>query len=157
MAPGIQVYGPAKISIDAAELGYTRNGADVRSRGYFVDVPGDENGGEQGPPIDIQFMGEVANVRLELTKYDATVADTVLARLKGGAAGVPGAAGTLMFGGNKEFSLVITGATQTMTFARAILRGDWELNKGTRYSMLVLEFECHKDANGKIYTVGAVG
>jgi hypothetical protein len=147
------------IKVNAAssleDLGYTRNGADTRSRGYFVEVPGDENGGEQGPPIDIQLMGEVASVRLELTKWDPTVAAKVLSRCKGVSEGVAPTAGTLLFGESKTVVLAIVGATKTVTFGRAFLRGDWDLNKGSRYSMLVLEFECHKDADGKIWTEAA--
>ncbi len=33
----------------------------------------DENGGDAGPPIEIQQLGEKATVRLELNKFDAAV------------------------------------------------------------------------------------
>lgn len=157
MAMGPQVFGPALIKLDTESLGYTRNGADVRGKGFFGDVPGDENGGEAGPPIDIQYFGETASVRLELTKYDPTVAAKALARLKGSAEGVVGTAGTLMFGDSMTASLSIAPpAGQALMFGRAFLRGDWEINRGSRYSTLVLEFECHKDQNGRLYEYVAV-
>lgn len=150
MAP--QVFGPALIKLETDSLGYTRNGADVRGKGFFQEVPGDENGGEAGPPIEIQLMGETASVRLELTKYDPAIASKALARLKGDTEGLVGTPGTLMFGGGKTTILSIAPTTgKALVFNRAFLRGDWEINRGTRYSTLVLEFECHKDQNGKLY------
>ncbi len=150
MAP--QVFGPALIKLGTDSLGYTRNGADIRGKAFFQDVPGDENGGEQGPAIEIQYLGETSVIRLELTKYDPAIATKALARLKGGTEGTPGAPGTLMFGGDKTSSLTISPTSgQAVVFDRVLLRGDWEINRGTRYSTLVLEFEAHKDADGKLY------
>ena len=68
MANLVHVAGLALIKISFGgsgylELGYTRNGADITHEGFFLDVPGDENGGDEGPPIEIQFLGEIARVR----------------------------------------------------------------------------------------------
>lgn len=157
MAIAPQVFGPALIKLDSESLGYTRNGADIRGKGFFQDVPGDEHGGEAGPPIDVQLLGETASVRLELTKYDPEIASKALARLKGDTEGVVGTPGTLMFGDGKTTTLSIAPtAGKALVFTRAFLRGDWEINRGTRYSTLVLEFECHKDQNGKLYEYVAV-
>ena len=74
MAVAVQVAGLATIKIAAAvgsplyTLGYTQNGAFITTEGYTVNVPGDENGGDDGPPIEIQSLGETARVRLEFTK-----------------------------------------------------------------------------------------
>jgi hypothetical protein len=157
MAAAVQVFGPALIkvgtgSVGALEsLGYTRQAADIRSQGFFLDVPGDENGGDQGPPIDIQYLGEIARVRLELTKWDEVVAAKVRSRLAAGTEGTPGTAGTLMFGGSKSIRVLVHSTTGPMNFPRAFLRDPWEIAKGTRYSTLVLEFEAHKDGSGILY------
>ena len=63
MPPQIQVAGLAPIKVDGELLGYTRNGADTTKEAYWLDVPGDENGGDDGPPIDVQYLGEIARVR----------------------------------------------------------------------------------------------
>ena len=157
MAHAVHVAGKAlvKVGTGAAgvleELGYTRNGVDIRCEGFFLNVPGDENGGEHGPPIDVQIFGEIAHVRLELTKWTVVVADEIASRTKDGTAGTPPTPGTLMFAGSKAIRLLVATATTPMNFLRAFPRGAIEINKGTRYSALVCEFECHKNAAGLLY------
>ncbi len=134
------------------DLGYTRNGAEMSFTGFFLDVPGDENGGDDGPPVDVQFMGETATIRLELTKYYGTLANELAARLKGGTGGEIGTPGTLMFGDSKSWRLLInTGVADSFNFLRAFPRNVIELNKGTRFSTLVAEFEAHKNAVGVLW------
>jgi len=141
--------GPVTATSDSIwDLGYTRNGAEISFQGFFLDVPGDENGGDDGPPIDVQYMGETATIRMELTKYNATVAEQVQARLSDGAGGVPGQAGFLMFGDAKAWRLLIVPANSPINFPRAFPRNVIELNKGTRFSTLVVEFEAHKAGTG---------
>lgn len=153
MAATPQVFGPAVIKVGAAldTLGYTRQSAEIRSQAFFVDVPGDENGGDQGPPIDVQYLGEICRIRLELTKWDEAVADDVRSRLLGGTEGQPGTPGTFMFQGAKTIRVLVHSTTGPMNFPRCFLRNEWEINKGAHYSTLVLEFEAHKDGSGVLY------
>jgi hypothetical protein len=64
-----QNHGKATIRVNTGSagvletVGYTRNGADLTTEGFWIDVPGDENGGDSGPPIEIQYVGEMARVR----------------------------------------------------------------------------------------------
>lgn len=152
MATAVQNGGLATIKVDygsgLAILGYTRNGADESEDSYMTDVPGDENGGDEGPPIEIQIMGETARVRLELTKWDATVLAAVRSRTKGGTDGTPPTAGTMLFSGSKDFRLLIHSVNLPHNFPRAIPRATIEINNGTKFATVVVEFECHKDANG---------
>jgi hypothetical protein len=153
MPPQIQVAGLAAIKIDGELLGYTRNGADTTKEAYWLDVPGDENGGDDGPPIDVQYLGEIARVRLEFTKWDEAVANKVRARVKGGTAGSPADAGTLMAGDGKTVTLTIDSPQLTRHFYKAFPRMPIEMNRGTKFSTLVCEFECHKDGEtGQLYT-----
>lgn len=155
MAATVNNAGLASIKIDAGSgltlLGYTRNGADVSEDAYMTDVPGDENGGDEGPPIEIQIMGETARVRLELTKWDTTVADLIRARVRAATAGTPPTAGTMLFSGTKYFRLLVHGVALPQNFPVAIPRAPIEINKGTKFATLVIEFECHKDSNGVLY------
>lgn len=157
MAVTVNVDGPALVRVDTGDLnaledlGYTRDGAEIRFEAYFLDVAGDENGGESGPPIDVQYMGERAVIRLELTKFDGTVADKVTPRLYGGTAGTPGAAGTLMFGGGKCYRVLINTSNRPMNFPRCFIRDAIEVNKGTRFSRLLLAFEAYPDDTGVLY------
>jgi len=152
--------GPVNATSDNIEdLGYTRNGIELSFQGFFLDVPGDENGGDDGPPVDVQYMGEIATIRMELTKYNSTVAEKVSARVNGGSAGVPVAAGTLMFGDNNVLAnevawrllIQVSSGVGNMNFLRAFPRNVIELNKGTRFSTLVAEFEAHKNAAGVLW------
>lgn len=157
MPATINVDGPAVVQVDTGTshaletLGYTRDGVEVRFEGHFVDVPGDENGGEAGPPIDVQYMGERAIIRLELTKYDAIVAGKIAARVWGETSGVPADAGTLFFGSGKAFRVLINTTERPYNFPRCIPREPIEVNKGTRFSRLIIVFEAHKDATGVLY------
>lgn len=155
MAKTIQIAGAALIRVDYGiglrDLGYTVNGAEVSFNGFYANVPGDENGGDQGPPIDVQYFGETADIRLILTKWDADVADEIAARLASATAGVPASAGSLMFGSGNTFRLLIASPNDPLNFPRAFPRGPITINKGTQHSRLVLEFEAHKSGAGILY------
>lgn len=161
MAISVQNAGAVLVKIDDGaggglqSLGYTRNGADTTKEAFFVDVPGDQNGGDEGPPIDIQYMGEIARVRLELTKWDSTVAALVSARVSAATDGQPATAGTFMFAQTKYCRLVLDGGgaftSLDMNFPLAIPRMPIELNRGTKFGILVCEFECHKNASGVLH------
>jgi len=155
MAAAIQVAGPVEVKVDSSTLGWTANGVEATAEAFFLNVPGDENGGDDGPPIDVQYLGEIARVRVELTKWDETVASPVLSRLSAGSAGTPGTVGTLMFTASKTFSLVLAGTITTYTFPRAFARNNIEVNRGSKFSRLIIEFECHKNADGLLYSSAA--
>ena len=153
MAVTTQVAGLIYVKVDYGEglkdLGFTRNGVQYTEEGFYGDVPGDENGGDEGPPVEVQFFGEVHRIRCELTKYDSAVAAKVAAKVAGASAGVPGSPGTLMFAGSKTMRLLCTGtppagASHTRNYLYAIPRMPIELNAGTKYCTLVVEFEAHK-------------
>lgn len=155
MAREVHVAGPVLTKVgfptSLEELGYTRGGVDVRKEGYFLDVPGDENGGEEGPPIEVQFFGATARIRLELTKYDGTVADKVSARVNGATDGTPATPGTLMFAGNKHQRVCLHGTNRVLNFPRCLCREPVELNAGTKFSTLIFEFTAYKDASGVLH------
>lgn len=134
-----------------APLGRTRNYVEITKEAFFLDVPGDRFGGDDGPPIEVQYLGEIARVRMELTEYDDTVADKIRARLRAGTAGVPGTPGGFMFAADLGLRLTIKNANDPRNFNRAFPRMPIEIGRGTKYSTLILEFECHEDGNGTLY------
>lgn len=149
MATAIQVAGVAIVKVDTGaadaleELGRTRNGADNTFEGFFLDVPGDDHGGDDGHPIDIQYLGEIARVRLELTKWDTTVADKVRPRFKGKPVGRVSGHGQLLIQDQFYYRLLLDCDQAPINFPCAFPRMPVELNKGTKFSILVVEFECH--------------
>jgi hypothetical protein len=155
MAEAVQVAGACRVQVDSGEgienLGYSVNGVDAVAEAFWIDVPGDENGGEQGPPIEIQYLGEIARVRMELSKWDSAVFAKIEARLNNATAGTPATAGTLVFANALEFRLLLNATNFDRNFPRAIPRGAIELNRGTRWARAVIEWECHKNGSGVLY------
>lgn len=155
MPAAIVVAGAAPVYIDAGAglelLGYTVNGVDSVAEAFWLDVPGDQNGGDSGPPIDIQNLGEIVRVRLEFSKWDATVAAKIRARVRGGTAGTPPTPGVLAFAGTLYYRLLINSPTIPENYPYAIPRHAQEINRGTRWSRFVAEFECHKGNGSVVY------
>lgn len=157
MAEQIQVDGVAVIKIASPAngtletLGKTINGAEVTERLFTEEVKGDENGGDPGPPIDIQMLGEIHIVRLTLSKYDEAILNKVRASLAGGTAGTPGTSGTLYFQDSKSWRLLIHTTNRPRNYTNVIFREPKEVNKGTIHSKATIIAECHKDANGVLY------
>jgi hypothetical protein len=155
------VPGAALIQVDAGEtpgvlvdLGYSRNGVDIALDGFYVNVPGDENGGDEGPPIEVLQLGQTARVRLELTKWDPAVIDVLNSRRWGGGAtpGTPPSVGIMMFGGAYTHRLLIKTTSRPFNFVRAFVRGPIEVPQyGSKFATVVCEFECHKNADGVLF------
>lgn len=149
MTIAVVVDGPVQVrcgtgSAGALEnLGYSIDGVMVAENGFFDDVPGDQNGGTAGPPIDVQYFGEIHRVRMELSKWDILIAAKIWPKLRGGTAGTPGTPGTLVAGSSSYYRLLLHGTSNPRNYLAAIPRGAIEINKGTRFSRLVLDFECH--------------
>lgn len=147
MALAIQVPGPALVRINAGEgledLGYSINGVEVTPEVFMSDVPGDQNGGDEGPPIDVQYFGETARVRMDLSKWDSAVADKVFARLSTKVGGAIGTPGSLIAAGSHSFRLLILPTSAPMNFLLAFPRAPIETNKGTKFARLTVEWECH--------------
>ena len=147
--PGLAAILIARADGELSELGYTQNGAQITFEGYELRVPGDENGGDDGPPVEIQYLGQTARVRLELTKFDPNVSDLVLARLALGTLGTPittgTPTGTLLFADQQFFRLVINSPIRPFNFPCAVLaKAPQELNVGTKFQRHIIEAECYK-------------
>src|SRR6185436_21084756 len=102
MATAVQVPGPCEVQLDTGtshaleSLGWSINGVEIQEDVKHLDVPGDQNGGDEGIPIDVQYLGEMHIVRMEMSKWDSAVADKGLAKTYGGTAGTMSTPGTLM-------------------------------------------------------------
>jgi len=163
----VHVAGLAEIWVGGYFFGYTQNGANMTFEGHTINVPGDENGGDEGPPVEIQMLGETARVRLEMTKWDGTVANTIASRAPGGTPGAAKTPGRLIFANADYMRLTIkpvdpiTGVVNTAdvkNFPCAVVaRTPIEMNAGTKYSRFICEFECFKaPVAGNGATVGVL-
>jgi len=145
----LQVATPASGALE--DLGYSRNGVDVTFRGYYDDVPSDLMGGELGPPLDVQYFGETADIQCQLTSYQTSVYNKVQAQLAAGTAGTPGTPGTLMFSELKAFRLRITSTIEILNFVNVVFRQPREINKGTRFSQAVVVATAYENDSGVLY------
>lgn len=145
----IKIASPASGSLDT--LGYTMNGAEITERVYPYNVYTDENGGDAGPPVDIQYMGEVHQIRLLLTKYDNAILNKIRAGLAGGTAGTPGTAGTLYFQGTSAWRLLIHSVSDPRNYTRVVFTEPKEVNKGTKHSQALVIATAYKDGSGVLY------
>lgn len=150
MAATIIVPGACTVKVDTGSshaletLGLTVGGVQIEEEIYTGEVKGDENGGEEGPPIDIQYFGEVHRVTLELNKTDMAVLAKVLPGLYGGTEGVTGTPGSLLSAGGLYYRLLLASALYPRNYLRAFLRGPAKsCNRSTKHAVQRLVFECH--------------
>ncbi|MGD9644319.1 MAG: hypothetical protein AB7U73_01315 [Pirellulales bacterium] len=154
MANIVNVAGLAAIKVNTGGgsalelLGYSRDGVSIAYQQFTIPVPGDENGGDAGPPIDEQYLGEIALIRMVLSKFDMAILKKVESRIRNGAWGVPGSAGTLRLNTTNSYRLVIHTPTDPRNFPLAVPTGALETNKGTKYSEAILEWTAYKNASG---------
>jgi len=161
MAAIINVAGATPVSVGTGSggtlepLGYTRDGCSLTFESFVYEVHSDDYGGESGPPIDIQYMGETVRIRLELTKYDEAVADKIRCRLRGGTAGTVGATGSLMLSSNGVTSLAyricLISTTRPLNFPICVFKEPIEINKGTKFSTLVLDGTAYRNSSGLLW------
>lgn len=150
-----------KIDVSAAldtwqDLGYTRDGVDISEQPFYLDVHGDENGGDAGPPIDTQHLGEIHTVTCMLTKWDKTVENAIRNALR--ESSTPGTLptpGQFMIQDSEYFKVGLAAAdpmteTQDRTYQYCIVRQPKTLNKGTKHEVLLFVFEAWMPAGGGV-------
>lgn len=155
MAVAIQLGGLATIKVCTtggvlATLGYSLNGVDITDDILTEPVYGDANGGEGGPPIDIQQLGEIHTVRMTLTKYDETVLNTIRASMAGGTAGTTATSGALYFQGSLYWRLLIHSVNTPRNYLCAIFTEAKEVNLGTKHSKAIITAKCYQ-SGGVVY------
>tara|TARA_R100000742_G_C4278390_1_gene101133 strand:+ start:1872 stop:2573 length:702 start_codon:yes stop_codon:yes gene_type:complete len=52
------------------ELGIATDSIEISERAFYHDVPGDRNGGPQGPPVEVQKLGEVHTISMRLSTWN---------------------------------------------------------------------------------------
>ena len=149
MATAISVDGPCNVKVDTGssnaleQLGYTADGVDVSAEPFNLDVPGDENGGSDGIPIDIQHFGQVHRIRMELTKFDEAVAAKVhnlWNTLGGGTAGTAEhTAGALYSGSSKGYRVLLEPTNRPRNYLFCVPQS-FDRVKGSKYTRLIIEW-----------------
>lgn len=127
-----------------SKLGESLDMVDVEERIFTHNVPGDRYGGPQGPPIEQQFLGEIHVVRMELSRWDPAIFDQIRKRgcRDGLGSHASGEIGRLMLQ-NRSMRLLLNSATRPVNYPTAIPNSSIQYGKGTKFSSVSLQFECH--------------
>lgn len=161
-----QVSGACEILVDTGasraleSFGWTANGADFREGRQTLPIPGDQNGGDNGVPIEIQDLGATISMRLEMTKWDNAVAAkirrgnnpvaTAFSSIPLGGVVTPG---TFIVANGGYFRLLLkpVDTSWAHNFLCAIPEGEpYSLNLGAKHSRLIVSFTCYP-LNGVIF------
>lgn len=150
MAQQFFMSGPATVTFDGQVLGLNRGEIPISIQPRFIDVPTDEFGGSEGVPADAQFMGAIATVQLQLTKYDPTIMQKVLRLVPFASSsyeyGEFPAIGTFVKQQGMARALKLTSINETRLFDVAFIRNPFECNMSARYRVYMVSFECWMDA-----------
>lgn len=154
-----QVSGPCETILDTGtsraleSLGWTANGVSVQRRRLTTNIPGDQNGGDDGVPIEIQDFGGTVSVRLELTKWDSLVAAKVRRLGNPNGTGFSGVSlggivtpGTFIVANGGYYRLLLKplDTSYAMNFLCAIPEGEpEEINLSSKFMRLNLSFTCY--------------
>lgn len=155
MAEGINVTGKSDVKLQFAvggglsKLGESMDMIDIEERAFWHNVPGDRYGGPQGPPIDMQYLGTIYIVRMELSRWDPDVWDVLKKRRVQTTAGTIPLTdiGKLMFS-TLNTRLLLHSTTRPLNFPAAFLRDPFQWPMGSKFSSLSLQFECHRCTDG---------
>lgn len=177
MAASPQVAGPCEVQVNTgsagalASLGWSRDNITPQRNRLLVNVPGDQNGGEDGNPIEIQDLGGFYSVHMELTKWDFSVAANVrtlgnpitstgtgnpFLALATGAVPVPG---SMIFSNTAYYRLLLKplapaniATVFAMNFLQAIpAQEPYSISLSSKFSVLVLDWICYPNASNVIW------
>lgn len=131
------------------KLGETMDMTDVEERAFWHNIPGDRHGGPQGPPIEVQWLGSIAVVRMELSRWDTANMDLLRKRKVNATLGTMllSEVGSLMLA-TRAFRLCLASTTRPLNFPCVILRDAIPYGMGTKFTSVGLQFECHRCQDG---------
>lgn len=142
-----QVAGPVLIVVNGnVNLGYSRDGVQIRIEPKYLDIMSDDWGGANGVPADTQILGAIGHVTAEMNKYERDELHRLTSFERAGTAGVLPQFGTLIRQELEYTSLYLDGKHENWSFSTAFVRQAIEVNKGTRYSTAVVGWECWMDS-----------
>ena len=166
--PCANVAGPIDIWVSTGsngiyeQLGRSINGVQVADNPFIVPVHSDTNGGEQGPPVDYQFLGKQGFLSCEMAQYNESIMDKVRARipvnsLNSGNAAVTFSAGMLLGCAGAFFRVILYSPNWTRRYLGCIPIEPMQFNVGVIHSRHSIAFICNA-VNGVVYdsTVAAV-
>jgi hypothetical protein len=127
------------------ELGFSEDGCQLTYQPRYDEIFSDDMGGRAGVPSDAQFVGAIGNIDLVLTKYDVDRCDQLSSfdarKLTTPAVGVMPPMGSFVRQDGLYAALMLRAPNETLSFATAFLRRNYEINSGTKYRRYICGFE----------------
>lgn len=160
MAVQVVAFGACALKVDTGTshaletLGYSDDGVQIEEHGMFYDIPGDQNGGEGGVPIEKQFLGEQHFIRATLTKYDPAIVAKLTARVYGGTAGTMATPGTLMSSNCYRLLLYTAQVASVSTSRNYLIAIPIDViahNRGAKASRYSVSFVCYPNSSSVIW------
>lgn len=175
MAEYIQISGKNDIYIGPSDyevallykLGEQLDDTVIEIQDFTIDVPGDRNGGPQGPPIEKQMLGQIGRCQLNLSRFDPSVLQLIEQRRTFATPGkiIQAEIGSLMLltrawrvlfkpvkdndpGTDATIQAYDNIDPYVRNFVCCVLGSPVVLSQGTKYSTLRMTFEAHRAPTG---------
>ncbi len=132
---------------DLIDLGSTVDSTDVQNRPFFHDIHTDRNGGHQGPPNEVQYLGHIVNINLELATWNPVAIEHLRKRAVNATQGkvLQSEIGEMML---KEKSIRLLMDTpdpaDTRNFWCCLVREPMNIGMGTKWSSYRLSFTAYR-------------
>ena len=151
MAIAVQVFGKTSVkhaypggTAALVVLGEATDMITPQQRVFFHNVPGDAHGGPQGPPIEVQYLGQMIVAQIQMSQWDSTEANKLTKRhLATEGTILDAEIGVLMLlTRSHRFTFVNT--SHTLNVPCCIIREPQEHGRGTKWSEMNITFEGHR-------------
>lgn len=123
-APCFQVPGPVQVWVGTGAagamefFGYTRGGVRITEQAFWDELKSDASGGERGPMVDAQFLGQVHNVDVEMAQYTESILSKLALRVNAASTLAPG---MLMTCSGAYFRLGLLATNFTRNYTRVLI------------------------------------
>ncbi|GAB6165616.1 hypothetical protein JCM19992_16160 [Thermostilla marina] len=142
------------------ELGIANGGVTIREQIFTEPVHNDMRGGNAGPPIDLNYLGEMHFVRGELNVYDQDVLDALRARINAATSGLTKDEGRVFPPGfllkknTAHYKLQLLAENFVREYQVAVPVQPIEIPRvGPYAASWVVEFQCLADDFDRLYVV----
>ena len=153
--------GPTLVSwpSQTSNLGYADDRIMIEERPFYEDIRNDGFGGAAGMPSDVQYLGSIAIVTINLNRFNEPNVRT-LANLDSGDDGDEGvmpAVGSFVRQDSLHGELALRNKEESRIYSYAFLRQGRRFNVGVRHQVISLVFECHINdpCDMILFTVGS--
>ena len=132
-------------------LGYSIGGVNIEERPFNEPIHSDENGGPQGPPVDIIHHGEMHVITFDMVSYDAAVAAKLKAfrgTTDGSAAATPCG---LLFADSGTHRILLLGSSFTRNYLRCVVSASNLGQVGSHASVFRVTIEAYMNASNVLW------